>query len=78
MGGVTKTTKTTPQLEILQTKAQALSQTLIKEVIIATKDEQHIKGLLNFNLFQKNLKKPHYSYKKPKNFIKHRIFFVFC
>ncbi len=23
-------------------------------------------GLLNFNLFQKKLKKPHYSYKKPK------------
>ena len=34
---------TVPQSEILQTKAQALSKTLIKEVIIATKGEQHIK-----------------------------------
>ncbi|WP_201339208.1 beta strand repeat-containing protein [Isorropodon fossajaponicum symbiont] len=39
----TNSTKTTAQLKALQTQAQALSQTLSKEVVIVTKGEQHIK-----------------------------------
>ena len=45
----TKTTKTTQQLEVLQTKAQAIAQTLNKQVIIASKGEQqHIKVELGY------------------------------
>ncbi|BBB22254.1 glycosyl hydrolase, BNR repeat-containing protein [Abyssogena phaseoliformis symbiont OG214] len=36
-------TKTTAQLKALQTQAQALSQTLSKEVVVVTKGEQHIR-----------------------------------
>ncbi len=39
----TNNAQTPTQLKALQTKAQALSQTLNKEVIIVTKGEQHVK-----------------------------------